>query len=333
MFSLSYLDNSGQDGLGAQLLRYATLYSLARKFKIPWEHSDIHNVDRNPLDGASKGDNFESSLEELNSYLGRNASFRDRPTKKLKLDRVLSRRQLRFLLAIISLSAKFFKPRFSIAFKYPQSYVRYFPDLLSHFSNEFAFRETDSDDKYFVIQFHIRGALETNRNIPITNYEKLLAKLITILKDSNTQFRIVVHTDMPDANVSWELPVDNDSGTISYWNEMGIIRNGQYILLNGYNFVEWKQYSRDLEVIRDVVPLNAWRTISASDLFVGCNSTFSVMGALFSPNAIVLMPTQYCLLSDWIEFTYNQFEIDLDWNLFQEKMRVKINSLSSRRID
>ena len=324
MFSLSYLDNSGQDGLGAQLVRYATLYSLARKFKIPWQHTDILKVDRNPLDGSSKDGSFENSLKELNHYLSAGADSRDRPIKKLKLDRVLSRKQLKCLLAIISLSAKFFKPRFSIVLKYPQTYTRYFPNLLSYFSNDFAFKRDNSRDGTFVIALHVRGALETNRNISIQSYEKLLEKLTTILKRSNTKFRIVVHTDMPNSNTSWKVPISNDSGTIQYWNEMRIIRNGKTILLNGYNFGLWKRFSNELEVIRDVVPLGAWRMISASDLFIGCNSAFSVIGALFSPNAIVLMPSPYSIMSNWLEFTFDQSDINIDWELLQEKIRAHI---------
>jgi len=142
MFSLSYLDHSGQDGLGAQLVRFATLYSLTRKFKIPWDHTDILKVDRNPLDGTSKASSFANSLKELNYYLSAGANFQDRTINKLKFNRILSRKQLSCHLSIISLSAKFFKPHFSIALKYPQTYIQYCPNLLSYFSNDFSLKKT-----------------------------------------------------------------------------------------------------------------------------------------------------------------------------------------------
>jgi hypothetical protein len=307
MLALTNSPISGSDGTGAQLVRYATLYSLSRKYKIPWVHSPIVKIDSNPGDGMQNSESITDFLNELNVFLLKPENVNEFPNSvsKFSIKKSLSKSNLQFLLQSVSTLSRIYPPILALTLNHPQSYLQYFRDLLVYFSNDYAltkFKSPKNESKSIQIHLHIRGAFHNDRNLDPTLMLSLLHLIQKEVLSRNLGVQITIHTDIPESSQTWDVPDGQDPGTLHYWNSMGVLNANNSLQLKEFDFSTWESVLGKVLILRNLNPLVSWKEMAQADILIGCHSSFSLMGALLNSSALILVPSEIKVMSHWHEF-------------------------------
>ena len=296
MITMSYTDESGRDGSGAQVYRYAVCCGLAQKFRIKWRHVGIKKIDSNPLDTLSSSIEREKFLDTLNNFIKPEDATVRNPCLRITIRRTLSSRQLRLLLFLAGcmrsplslIDFTLLRPQ-TYAFYYANTLERYFENL----TNRLSHYESNRGSKLVVA--HIKGALKCDRQTNTDILYSILQSIQKVLNELSHDFQIVIITDLPKNSITWKLDSENDPGTLQYWSSQGIINNDGTISLGCFDFENEYSQIRNLKIIRDVDPLECWRLMSSADILVGCDSSLGIIGGYLNQvnnKAVRIFPSQ-----------------------------------------
>ena len=309
MLSLSYTDKSGKDGAGAQVLRYAFSYGLAKSFRVSWSHSSIKYIDSNPLDPFVLPSDRRLFLRTLNNFIKPRESTKRKPVIHLTIMRVLTKKQLASLLRIMSVFRGRY-PLLAISLYRPQSYLGYFPNAIQLFADEIQSQlETFSvHDNVIRIHAHIRGAVQNDRRTQPIFLLDTFRRLQSLLIEKKLSYIFTIFTDLPAESKYWIPDSSNEPGTLRHWEENGLINSDGFIELGFYDFeVEFSEIL-NLRIVRDSNAVEMWCEMSQSDIFIGCDSSISILAGYLNLKAIKIFPCSIedILPSDW-KF-YSPFE-------------------------
>ena len=309
MIALTNSQISGSDGTGAQVLRYAILFSLSRKYEIPWIHSPILKIDSNPGDGMQSPELISKFLKELNSFLtNREKEEFVFSLPKFSIKRPLSKSHLHSVLHFFSKLSKIHHPVLAITLNHPNTYLKHSTDLLAHFSSNYAFSHFVSrhkETKEVQIHLHLRGAFHNDRNIDPNFLLSLLHFVQLEVLTINLNIEIVIHTDFPESSKTWNVPEDQDPGTLQYWKDIGELGVEKTLKLREYDFSAWESVVGKILILRHLDPLNSWKEMAKADILIGCHSSFSIVGALLNSRAFVLIPNELRFMSHWHGYDSN----------------------------
>lgn len=330
MFALTNLDSQGQDGTGAQVLRFLIHFGLSRKYKIPFRYQEIKQIDSNP------GDSFETQeekmifLKKLNQVLAAELILA-RKEKSFFIRKIFSKLQLHFFLKLIKIFSRFLKPRYLLSFNNCITYSPLLSDTLPQYTLQFLQKSTievkphelKSKNPDLNIAIHIRGALKTNQRFVPAELYKLLEWLESICEKREIRANFFIHTDAPPIERRWKPLENNYHGTIASWSKFNLLDKSGATELIGYNFEANFDSLRSLKVLRDIDPIDAWTQIANCQVFIGCNSSFSIVASLLSNPMITILPPidNFTLPVEWIESTPTYKLDDSDKIVIEQKIQ------------
>ena len=335
MLTMSYTDESGKDGTGAQVYRYAISCGLSQKFRIKWRHVDIKTIDSNPLDTFSSKDDKEDFLKKLNDFIRPENFTLKVPCFRITVRRTLSPLQLRILLFIAGCMRSPLNLLDFSLFR-PQTYASYFPNVLERYFGTLNTGpiEHGSDSKVTLIVSHIRGALRNDRCTNIEVLTSMLQSIQDTLDESLRTSRFIIITDMPRQPMNWKINIENDPGTLQYWSSQGLIDHDGTITLGSFDFESNLTEIRNLEVIRKIDPLECWKLISEADVFIGCDSSLGIIGGYLNESngkSIRIFPSQLgrSIPERWLKFENSVANLNENKVMIREMVEVLISDFES----
>jgi hypothetical protein len=328
MLTMSYTDDSGVDGTGAQVYRYAISCGLSKKFRIKWRHVAIKSIDSNPLDTFLGKSDKEAFLEKLNDFIRPNSATLKEPCFRITIRKTLSPFKLKLLLFIAGcMKSPINLLDFSL-FR-PQTYASYFPNVLEEYFGSLNMgpikNRSDSNTKLVVA--HIRGALRNDRCTKIEVLSSMLQSIQKALDESLRNSRIIIITDMPRHPMNWKINVENDPGTLQHWSSQGLINHDDTISLGFFDFEnEWTEI-RNLDVIRNIEPLECWKLMAEADIFIGCDSSLSIIGGYLNErngNSSRVFPSQLgrSIPEGWLMYENSVANLNNNEVMIREMMEV-----------
>jgi hypothetical protein len=300
MIFIKYNSEGHQDGLGAQLQRQIATFCLSKFLRVKFVPSSITSLDFNPGDGITNGEEQALLLAKVNLELHRNlpktrkllnpVEIRDlnAPTKLWKL-------QIWFLVVI--LKNYFKKSGLLIHIDDPYVYINQNPNVYKHAKN-FLFPIHNPYSKtreYLDVALHIPRAKVSSNQLPERYqpthwYVRTLDEILTYLGVGKASVRLYIHTDAPTKPTKWTYSSKSSKVSQEYWDAAGLLDEDGNMSLNYEDFqLSFLEYP-NIEVIREVSPLEAWGNICSSDLFILGKSSFSFIGALFNQNGLKVSP-------------------------------------------
>lgn len=296
MLSLSYTDKSGKDGAGAQVLRYAFSYGLAKSFRVSWSHSSIKYIDSNPLDPFVLPSERKHFLKTLNNFIKPRKSTKRKPIFHFTIMRVLTKKQLASLLRIMSVFRGRY-PLLAISLYRPQSYLGYFPNVIQLFAEEIQsqLKTFSVHDDVIRIHAHIRGAIKNDRRTQPKFLLDIFRRFQRLLLEKQLSYTFTIFTDLPAESKHWIPDSSNELGTLRHWEEHALINSDGTMELGFYNFENEFSEILNLRIVRDANAVEMWCEMSKSDILIGCDSSISILAGYLNLKAIKIFP---CILQD-----------------------------------
>lgn len=279
--------NLQKDGSGAQILRIASIYSIATKLGTSFHYKHIDNFE------IQHGDGFLNE-EEITNYLALlNELFNSFSFEKHSVE-VKCNSQIGF-----TICAFIFKYAIKASIT-RKEYVLVFNDLFplinldlksyKFFKDKWRTLLVDNyhnDNSFFDVSIHLRLSTisrSSDRHIPREYYLDMINLAKDISEKENKVCKFTIHTDIaPD--LKGESVIENHltMDTKKYWKTIGITNNDGR--LNEETIAEALIYLEEITqeceycIIRQgIKPIEAWREISHSDFLVASNSAFSAIG-------------------------------------------------------
>lgn len=304
---IRYAAEKWSDGAGAQLQRIAAVYSISQEFGLNYIHQEILHIESNP------GDGFET-LESKNDFIRKlNRNFRithvncSRPhtTAPLKYRKIMKfRLGARAYFLSAGLQTIFSGKHFLYLCDNPYPILENYPSIYRHFTNRFGKKER-SNDKCIQIQMHVRGSkngnqLMSSRHVEIRWYFDILKFIDSILKRLDLKYRVIIHTDAPLVEANWK-PLDMSVATEKFWKSANVMNNERRISLSPIDFQREFDFVENLEVIRDIDPVQAWEVMSEADVLILGRSSFSIIAGLINNHSLTIAPTyRHKFPSGWL---------------------------------
>jgi hypothetical protein len=301
---LTYNNLALKDGSGAQVQRIFAIYSLAKKMKIGYLHSQILEIDFNPGDGVSNHEKMMQYKEKLNESLDFLSTERIenefRINFKLQRFRVfLNMSALHFIYyRLFFLSYKFrhkiTKKNYVFVISDPYPLISKIPNSYLHVKHIMPVTDDKQSKKMFSIHLHlfrtrVSRSVQKERYTEDTWYLSILDQLSEMLKSNSIDFEIVLHTDINE-NAFWEIPSGSNKQTIEYWKAAGVNISGQLMATPQLDILnEFKRF-RNLKIVSGIDAVEAWKLISQADIFLMGKSSFSFVGAIYNKKGIIITP-------------------------------------------
>jgi len=301
---LTYDNLASQDGSGAQVQRIFAIYSLAKKLKIGYLHSQILEIDFNPGDGISTHEKMLQYKIKLNESLG----FLS--TKKIENEYRINFkfRRLSVFLNVGTLHFIFYR-LFFLSYKFwhkitKKNYVFVIVDpypLISKIPNSYLkvkhimpFADDRQSNKIFSIHLHLfrtraSRSVQKERYTEDSWYLRILDQLSEILKSNSIDFEIVLHTDINES-AFWEIPSGSNKQTVEYWKAGGVKIDGQFMATPTLDVLDEFKKFKNLRIVSGIDAIEAWKLISRADVFIMGKSSFSFIGAIYNNNGIIITP-------------------------------------------
>jgi hypothetical protein len=299
--SLTYDNESLQDGVGAQVLRIVTLRALSDYYHLGYVHSGISKLTVTQLDPAQT----TKEITDYISYLNEHFSFES--TKQENFDQIydvynLSHRDLiRYSLRAL-ISRKRILLRVTVPFYITNKNPKIF-ESASKFLPEIA-KKTPNNKFKIVIHFraganpeHIDPGKTEARFISIDYFEKVVFKIMG--KYQNDELDLCLLTDAPLEPFNYSPPV----AQLELWAKAGYqVKNGS-IEIRALD-LEGSGISRipGFRVVHGGDPIDALKEMSTADFLIMSRSTLSFLGALLNQSGKIIYPPRFGSepLAGWI---------------------------------
>ena len=304
---IRYEAEKWSDGAGAQLQRIAAVYSISQEFGLNYFHQEILHIESNP------GDGFET-LESKSDFIRKlNRNFRitqancsgQHTTAHLKYRKIMKFRfSARVYFFLAGLRKIFSGKHFLFVCDNPYPILENYPSIYRHFTKRFG-KKVRSNEKCIQIQMHVRSSkngneLMSSRHVELSWYVDILKFIDSILKPLDLKYRVMIHTDAPLEAVNWE-PLDMSAATEKFWKSANVMDHERKISLNPTDFQREFNFVENLEVIRDIDPVQAWEIMSEADVLVLGRSSFSIIAGLINNHSLTIVPTyRHKFPSGWL---------------------------------
>ena len=318
---LCFDNENSKDGIGAQVLRIIQVYCLTREFGLGFVYRDILSFDSAPTDNFDEQNPRALYHHKIREYLN------------LEVDTCLKEHAVhflensRFLTYPIVLRLWIIKRNWKSnrenshelwVVKNPYGLTMRNPNILRNFELSRApLEDIDKADKDFDIQIHIRRAAisqhkQNERFTPTEWYIKVLTQITTALEASGRQYRVSIHTDVgqPDSYISAS---GYSKESLDYAKTRGLVVNDDdTVTLDYENFLSSFSSFKNVSIVTDINPLEAWKIMKEADLLVLARSTFSIIPALLIQNGSVISPIGFFRgPKNWI-YLDNSAELSLE---------------------
>ena len=296
---LCFDNQNSKDGIGAQVLRIIQVYCLTREFGLGFVYRDILSFDSAPTDNFDEQNPRALYHHKIREFLNLEVDT------CLKEHNVQILENSRFLTYPIMLRLWIMKRNWKSkrenshelwVIKNPYGLTMRIPNILRNFElPRLSLENNDKAVKNFDIQIHIRRAaisqqIQNERFTPTEWYIKILNQITTALEASEQIYTITIHTDVGQSGLNISTSgISKES--LDYSKTRGLIINDDStITLDFENFLSSFSSFKNVSIVTDINPLDAWKIMKEADLLVLARSTFSIIPALLIQNGSVISP-------------------------------------------
>jgi len=302
--SLTYDNETLQDGVGAQVLREVDIKAISLQFKLGYLHSGIKQIIVTQLDIAQTTEQIARYVEYVNSVFNLPS---DGVTSFDEIYSIydLSRRKL----AKYYLRSLFLRRSILLKIVVPYDITNKMPWILSKAKNFLPeIRKSNIkvvDDKFkIVIHFrqgtnpaHIDPGKIEPRFIPMEYFEKLVFRAIE--QNPGRSFDICLLTDAPPEEMMYKPPASQ----IKAWEDAG------YEIIDGMVKVQPLAIEESqlrslpqLRIIHGGDVMQALEEMQSADLLFMSRSTLSILGGLLNKSGKAIFPARLNIipLKEWI---------------------------------
>ena len=304
---IKYEAEKWSDGAGAQLQRIAAVYSLSQEFGLNYIHQEILHIESNPGDGFETLESKRDFIRKLNENFRITHVNCPKPhiTTHLKYRKIMKFRfGARVYFFFAGLRTIFSAKHFLYVCDNPYPILENYPNIYQHFTNRFG-KEDRSKEKCIQVQMHVRGSkngneLMSTRQVDLNWYVDILKYINSTLKLLDLKYRVIIHTDAPLEAVNWE-PLDISVATEQFWKSANAMNHERKISLTPIDFQKEFIFVENLEVVRDIDPVQAWEMMSEADVLILGRSSFSIVAGLINNHSVTITPTyRHKFPSGWI---------------------------------
>jgi hypothetical protein len=294
VLSISYDNESLQDGAGAQLQRIIGVYAIAKFFRIPYIHKELSEVMVHPNDGVNGEEEYVQYLREINALVPFTNSRIVRAPDKILNVRHLGIKQFIKLL----LRYRFSRKHIHISTLQPDHLILKFPSILRNFKSNNSF---SIESNPFQISIHVRQSGTTpefilkgekgTRNLSPNFYSSELEKLrARISAETFSKFQIHIVTDEPLGQMQFKPFGSQDE----LWELAGYDIGDQGIHFSNGSTIEKLLREFPTAVIhRGGSPAEAIRILATGKYLIMSRSSLSVVAAILSRDSYVICPSDF----------------------------------------
>lgn len=305
---LTYNNQATLDGVGAQLQRIISVFSVSKLARVGYLHSPLFDIDPQVFSSSD----FEERLPQIKIW---NNLFRDDLEKFCPKvgDRVFESASISLIqLRLLRFLSKFSRFRIICKLSNPRNITDKYPESLkvvSELMNDSLWDESARTGvEILTIVVHIRqGVLALSqfkdRLLPLGHYERILESVVNCLHRENRQFKIVVPQEsdrgvclsMDDPEVAKSIALNPNNPSLKFNNDgsVNLIHETPSpeltpILFGARWLEESSTYSDFLQMIR-------------ADVLITSKSSFSFVAGLLNNKSIkIYTPFWHSAPSDWI---------------------------------
>ena len=332
-FFVTYNNEAVMDGVGAQLQRIVSVFSISKKAKVGYLHSGLKDIDAQAFSSKTFLER-EAEIGQWNQLFASDLIvFNKLPTDKLISPKRISIFKLRIIYFFSRFSrfrvvCQLAEPRL-ISDKYPECLLNT-PDMLSP---EVARIISEAPQTEFTIVVHIRqGELVLSqfkdRLLPLSSYEKILQHLMPFLERASTKYRILIPRENGQGN---RIPVTDpkviQSMALDPQNKnLNFTKDGYVTLSHEKPSIELTPIlSQATWLPEESAYLDFCRMIQA-DLLITSKSSFSFVAGLFNGESIkIYTPFWHTAPISWVDT--NQLETSSYSAKFECVLESKLNNL------
>jgi hypothetical protein len=318
--ALTYCAPNPGDGSGAQIQRILALFATAKSVNIGYIHTEIADLGPNP------GDSFDN-LEQRKEFLIRLNQLIELPSDKIYVKKIrIKKKSLNStavkLLPVVRKILNYLKITLVIEVesvydwidKQPHHYERAVKILRDNFP------KTLNSNQKLVIDCHIRRAIVPEfmadgkpnpRYTKDSYFQNSIRQISEISKEKNIELLIRVHTDVSSelsASREWRIPADISRETVNYWESLGIVEKDNLKLSKEILFDELAKFGT-VEILSNIDPISAWRSMENSDILIVSKSSFSYIGGLIrGVKPVIFCNFWHSGLPTWLQF--DEFKVE-----------------------
>lgn len=296
---LCFDNEHSKDGVGAQVLRIIQVYCLTREFGLGFVNRNILSFDSAPTDSFDSQNPRDLYYQKIRDFLNLEvgACHEKHTVHFLRNSRFLTYPiVLRLWIILRNWKSKREKTHELWVITNPYGLTIRNPSILRHFQlSRPPNKNSCKLDNNFDIQVHIRRAaiskhMHNERFTSTDWYRKVLTEITTALETSNRLYTITIHTDVGQANLNISTSgISKES--LAYSKTRGLIINDDdTITLEYENFLNSFSSFKNISIVTDINPIDAWKIMQEADLLILAKSTFSIIPALLIQDGSVISP-------------------------------------------
>lgn len=297
MLSISYDNQSLQDGAGAQLQRIIGIYAISKFFRIGYIHNPLTEILVHPADGVNSEEDYLFYKKDINGLVNfESSTLSQKIDQSIEVRHLGTRRFFRYLIRY-----RFSKLHIHLVILQPDHLLNRFPKILTGFKEENPnpLRASSACITVHVRQsgptgeFVLRGETKT-RNLPGDYYIAKLEEIRGVIGDQSFySHKLILVTDELDANLKFKT----FNGQETLWEEAGYpLEEQAFQMRDGRKSLQILQCFPHGEIHRGGSPAQAIRTLGSSDFLVMSRSSLSVVAGLLSRNCKVIYPPDFWYL-------------------------------------
>jgi hypothetical protein len=296
---LCFDNENSKDGIGAQVLRIIQVYCLTREYSLGFVNRDILSFDSAPTDDFDEQNPRALYYHKIRDFLNleEDTCLKEHTIHFLENSRLLTYPiVLRLWIIQRNWKSKWQKSHELWVIKNPYGLTMRNPNVLRSFRRPgLSLEDNDKVDKNFDIQIHIRRAaisqyVHNERYTPTEWYIKILTQIIATLESNKQIYTITIHTDVGQSGLNISTSgISKES--LEYSKTRGLIINDDdTITLDFENFLFSFSAFKNVSIVTDINPIDAWKIMQEADLFILARSTFSIVPALLIKDGSVISP-------------------------------------------
>lgn len=296
---LCYDNEHSKDGIGAQVLRIIQVYCLAREYGLGFVSRNILQFDSAPTDNFDLENPKELYFEKVREYLQLDAiaCTKEHTVHHLKISKFLTVPiLLRLWVSQRNWRSRRVQSHELWIVKDPYGLTLHKPNILRHFRlSRPPLDKSLKQENTFNIQIHIRRAaisehIQSERYTPTEWYLKILTDITTALEENHQFYKIIIHTDVAQENLNISTS-GLSKESLAYSKTRGLVVNeDETITLEYEDFLTSFEMFKNVEIVSNINPIDAWRIMQQADLLILARSTFSVIPALLIQDGFVISP-------------------------------------------
>jgi hypothetical protein len=306
---LTYNNAVNQDGIGAQIQRIVSVYSISRLMGLKYHHTYVESFDRQIFNEQD----FQRQVEELSNW----AKFFDPELDNLKalnfhLKLRLPSLKGRFWIRIFHWFLKIIGIRVLIRLSSPRNFTDKHPDCINAASEIFNIKflnrpATKKQTDEFVIAVHIRtGELALaqfqNRYLPFSYFEGILSKIIPKISELKVKYRVLIPTEDMHQVISIDDPKIQESIHLNPTNSrIKFVDDSSVILLSEIPSSNMPHLLNS-EWLNPADPFEDFVLLATADILILSKSSFSFLAGLANPHSLkIFHPFWHAVPSHWVD--------------------------------